>query len=61
MTDEEFSKLKEDIKEVGSMSREINSVFGGLKVYLTELNKSIARFESDIDTLKSEANSLNGD
>ncbi len=58
MTDEEFLELKKHIKEVGSMCREINMTFSGLKIYFSELDKSITRFERDIDTLKSGVNAL---
>lgn len=58
MTDEEFLALKNQIKELGSMCRDINVSFDELKNELSELDKSIVNFEKDIHTLNSDVNSL---
>ncbi len=49
MTDKEFLELKNQIKELGSMCRDINVSFDELKNELSELDKSIVNFENDIN------------
>lgn len=61
MSDEEFIALKNQIKELGTMCRDINISFDDLKNELSELDKSIVNFEKGIHTLNSDVNSLAGD
>ncbi len=61
MTDEEFLALKNKIKEVGDICREMNITFDEVKNELSELDKSIVNFENDIHILNSDVNNLQGD
>lgn len=58
MTDEEFLALKNQIKELGTMCRDINVGFDELLNEFSELDKSITDLECDVNKLKSDVNSL---
>lgn len=53
MSDKEFLELKNQIKELGSMSRDFNRDCSALNNELSEIKKSITNIEQEMRALKS--------
>ncbi len=61
MTDEEFLKLKNQIKELGDMCRKFNIDCSELINNLPDLDKSFVNLERDVHTLNTDVDKLQGD